>query len=47
VPHHGPKRSRRGRITANSAADRGGGIWANITVSSTTIGVRAADGTST
>ena len=34
-------------ITSNSAADRGGGIWANTTVSSTTIGVRGADGTST
>src|SRR5215211_8468061 len=34
-------------ITSNSAADRGGGIWANTTVSSTTIGVHAADGTST
>lgn len=34
-------------ITSNSAADRGGGIWANTTVSSMTIGVHAADGTST
>jgi hypothetical protein len=34
-------------ISSNTAADRGGGIWANTTVSSTTIGVVAADGTAT
>jgi hypothetical protein len=34
-------------ISGNSAADQGGGIWANTTVSSTTIGVVAADGTAT
>lgn len=34
-------------ISGNAAGDRGGGIWANTTVSSTTIGVVAADGTAT
>jgi hypothetical protein len=34
-------------IGSNTASDRGGGIWANTAISSSTIGVVAADGTAT
>ena len=34
-------------ISSNTASDRGGGIWANTAISSSTIGVVAADGTAT